>query len=490
MKRTTKLYTSGFAALALLGFSSCISDDSVGDVNPISAISAAQSLDATYNVDRWDTLRISAPEVTQANTAKPLTYRWEINGKTVSTEKDLVYECRDYATNVLCRLTISNEDSKYYRNFRLNVQYSYRKGLYILAEDNGTPVVTYIPAESNKAVEYDVLKKNNEELTFTGVPTAAAFRQDIGNKQELYLATGSPSRVYRFDGNTLQAVNYGDAAGKVHTLFANASGTTNNATWGGTVTVLEDSTYTEINARSLSLVLTNTNRAELKKLNPNFKLTDQVLSWARTTDNTYNGQLFYDDNSKSLLAFASRDRNGQRWKKLFPEQTTGLSLTGMAMVNNNHDVALFLKNPTTSKYYHVWVYPGGYEAYAAKARNEAELKQERVEIPTTAGLKDDSKFVGATASNLVYYSSDNKVYAYNVLSKGNFPTAATYTVGDNEKIVSLTLSADESELYVGTMPTTSGTSKGSIYCFDLNARTQKWYRANVTGNIVQVLYRK
>lgn len=489
MKRTTKLYASGAAAVALLGFSSCISDDSVGNVNPISEISATQSLAANYNADRWDTLRIAAPTVTQTNTAKPLSYRWEIDGRTVSTEKDLAYVCRDYGT-FLCRLTVSNEDGNYYRTFRLNVQYSYRKGIYVLAEDNGQPIVTYVPAETNKPIQYDILKLNNEDLVFPGAPTAAGLRMDVGNKQELYLAAGSPSRVYRFDGNTMQAVNYGEAANTVTVVFPNASGTINNATQGSALTLVEDSTISEVNTRSLSVIVTNNNRQELRRFLPNPKLASQVLSWARTTDNTYNGQLFYDEGSKSLLAYASRGRSGQRWMKLYPEQTAGLSLTGMAMVNNNHDVALFLKDAAANKFYHVWIYPGGYEAYTASARNASELKQEKVEIPATAGLKDDSKFVGATAANLVYYSSDNKVYAYNVLSKGNFPTTATYTCGNDEKVVALTLSADESELYVGTVPTAGDTSKGSLYCFDLNTRTQKWHHAGVTGKILQILYRK
>lgn len=499
MKRTTKLYASGFAALALLSFASCINDDSVGEVNPISEISASQSLAAAYNVDRWDTLRISAPEVQQSNTAKPLSYRWEINGKTVSTEKDLVYECRDYASNLLCRLTISNEDGNYYRNFRLNVQYSYRKGLYILAEENGAPILTYVPAETNKSIQRDVLKQNNPDLTYNGAPTAAGLRMDIQNKQEFYIATGSPSRVYRFDGHTMQAVSYAEAASTVQAIYANPSGNVNNAYWGSLSTVVEDGMYSQIDGRSLSFLLTTGNaRPELRKLSPNVKLSNQVLSWARTTDNDFNGRIFYDESSKSLLVrlnsnhekYPEKPNPNILWKKLFPEQTEGLDLTGMAMVNNYHDVAVFLKNPTTNKYYHIWVYPGGYDRYVASRRNAADLKQERVEIPSTAGLKDDSKFVGATTTNLVYYSSDNKIYAYNVLSKGNFPTEATYRVGDNEKIVSLILSNDESELFVGTMPTSGDTSKGSIYCFDLSTRTQKWHRAGVTGKIVQMLYRK
>ena len=80
-----------------------------------------------YKADRWDTLRIAAPKVHQTHVDKPLTYRWEVNGKVVSTEKDLAYECKEYTKDknspFLCRLTISNEDGSYYKNFKLHVQY-------------------------------------------------------------------------------------------------------------------------------------------------------------------------------------------------------------------------------------------------------------------------------------------------------------------------------------------------------------------------------
>jgi len=80
----------------MLGVSSCISDDSVGVVNQLSYLSVNKTLAEEYKAYRWDTLRIAAPEVHQSNTTKPLSYRWEINGKVVSTEKDLAYECKDY----------------------------------------------------------------------------------------------------------------------------------------------------------------------------------------------------------------------------------------------------------------------------------------------------------------------------------------------------------------------------------------------------------
>ena len=57
-----------------------------------------------------------------------------------------------------------------------------------------------------------------------------------------------------------------------------------------------------------------------------------------------------------------------------------------------------------------------------RQNSDPELKQAKIEIPASAGVTVKSKFVAAQATNLIYYSNDNKIYAYSVLSKGNFPT--------------------------------------------------------------------
>ena len=96
MKRFNQLCLFSLAATSMLGVVSCISDDSVGAVNQLSYLSAEKTVADEYKADRWDTLRIAAPKVHQTHVNKPLTYRWEVNGKVVSTEKDLAYECKEY----------------------------------------------------------------------------------------------------------------------------------------------------------------------------------------------------------------------------------------------------------------------------------------------------------------------------------------------------------------------------------------------------------
>lgn len=102
-------------------------------------------------------------------------------------------------------------------------------------------------------------------------------------------------------------------------------------------------------------------------------------------------------------------------------------------------------------------------------------------------MKDNSQVVGIPSTNLMYYSSGNALYAYSVLSKGNFPTAPTLTCDSGEEISSLVVSQDDQYLYVAANNPTTKT--GNIYCFDLNNRARVWKKSNVTGMIRQLALR-
>ena len=168
MKHLSILHTFALGAALVPCLSSCISDDSQEGNKPLSLISAAQTVEDVYNVDNWDTLRIAAPAVTQEHATKPLSYQWEVNGKVVSNEKDLAYVCKNYGS-FICRLKISNEDATYYKQFRLNVQYSYRGGLYAVAASGDSTQLSYIPLDGRQP-ESDVFAKTIPVSTLRVIP--------------------------------------------------------------------------------------------------------------------------------------------------------------------------------------------------------------------------------------------------------------------------------------------------------------------------------
>ena len=496
MKRFNQLCLFSLAATSMLGVVSCISDDSVGAVNQLSYLTADKSVADEYKADRWDTLRIAAPKVTQTHVDKPLTYRWEINGKVVSTEKDLAYECKDYTKDdtkpFQCRLTISNEDGKYYKNFKLYVQYRYRTGVYALADDNGKTIVSYIRPDGKKPlVERDLLAKNNPEVTFNNKPTAATIINYYG-KNDLFFAAGTPSQVYRLEGNTMQLVATAQGAGTVSSLYSNVFGSLNNEKTGDKLYVIEDGDVSDISATDLTLLFSSITSRDMVKVVSHPKLAPSVLSWVDIGTDNYTGVAFYD-NEQGFVAYAKKapvddTQNLQRTKLIFNEEFKGLKLVSMVPVSKNHDVAFFLHDDVANKFYHVWLYPGSYNKDSKRENSQPELKQAKIEIPASAGVTVKSKFVASQATNLVYYSNDNKIYAYSVLSKGNFPTTPDFNCPEGEEIVAMVLNPDESELIVATNSTAS--QQGSVYAFNLQDKKLSWSYKDVTGKVVSLMFRK
>lgn len=484
MKHLSILHTFALGVALVPCLSSCISDDSQEGNKPLSLISAAQTVEDVYNVDNWDTLRIAAPAVTQEHATKPLSYQWEVNGKVVSNEKDLAYVCKNYGS-FICRLKISNEDATYYKQFRLNVQYSYRGGLYAVAASGDSTQLSYIPLDGRQP-ESDVFAKNNPGQHLGGNPQALTVTKSLG-KQDVFVSVGSPSRIYKLDGNTMSVLGYNEGTKTAAFLTGSRSGRSTSPNIGSVIYVIENGTFSTISNSTRSVLLTNFNNQRMSRVIQDYSLAPQAVSWARSADEYYNGTAFYDNNKGRFVVFAENERDdNKRFRTLYDTDFAGKRLIGMGMVDNYHEIAMLLKDTLTSSYYHAWINPGAYDANSKTRNYDPELKYIGA-VPATAGVKDNSQVVGIPSTNLMYYSSGNALYAYSVLSKGNFPTAPTLTCDSGEEISSLVVSQDDQYLYVAANNPTTKT--GNIYCFDLNKRARVWKKSNVTGMIRQLALR-
>ena len=169
----------------------------------------------TYTLNRWDTLKI-APQVQQTNTAKDLSYEWEVNHKVVATTKDLNYVCSEFG-KYPCRLKVSNGDDIQYYEFSLDVLYSYVEGLYILAQHQGKTIVSYLPdSVQGKSFSLDVLEKNNPGVDFSGEPKAIDNTIARDNVTPLiYVAAGSPSSLYEINANLMTISRTNKAQGDI-----------------------------------------------------------------------------------------------------------------------------------------------------------------------------------------------------------------------------------------------------------------------------------
>lgn len=465
--------------LVALSFQSCIKDESYGPSGNSSKLSLAQDLQEKYTLNRWDTLKIS-PNVVQTNEQKKVDYEWEVNGKVVSTEASLKYVCKDFGS-FPCRLKVSNGDNIQYYEFGLNVQYSYVDGLYILASNSGKTIVSYLPDEgSTKTFDLDVLQKNNPSIDFTGEPKGIDYALARDNKTPLlFVAVGSPSTIYEFDGNLM-----------------NMRFTTNST---GDITYLRKSalTYpksmlTMVNHVPNRLTLSDTTPFNLGNsikdaLGSDISLADAATAWKQQDLRYVQGYVMFD-NAEGRLVAQKVQATGKVPVELLKGKFTGETLVGMGPVDNERNIVLLTWNATSSKFKCYYIFPGFYPSKATKVET-AVVKDEAV-VPATAGLTTQSVVRVSAEKNLVYYSAGNKLYAYNVLSGGNFPQSALTTFGDaSETIADMLILEGSNKLYVATN-TASGQLVGSIYCFDMNENKLLWAKKNITGRIKSITYRQ
>ena len=170
--KTSKYIFFAFAAFFCV---SCIEDESVGAVKPISDIVIDEgSLEKVYNIQKNESLVIE-PIVTQTNETLPLSYAWELDQEIYSTEKVFSYKGTKLGT-FDGRLIVSNEDGKAFFTFTLNVNSPYEYGITVLSKDaEGRTHIAFMQEpmkEGDKKEFYDenCIEKNNPDAVFASNP--------------------------------------------------------------------------------------------------------------------------------------------------------------------------------------------------------------------------------------------------------------------------------------------------------------------------------
>lgn len=469
MKKNTLV---AFLLMFSLWLTSCYEDNSVGEVNLVSKIEATSELKEEYSLDRWQTLKIKAPEVKQSNANKPLSYSWEINYKEVSKEKNLEYVCTEFG-KFPARLKISNEDGAYYKEFTVNVRYSYIEGLYILAEKDNKTIISYLPDETTgKEFELDIFEKNNPSISLKDKPKTICFSGYKANPY-LYVSAGSPSVLHRIDANLMTNIFSFDM-GKDITYILSHSESSIEMLIGGRKADLSNS----------SVNITNYVQRGYEAFLGELDFADKIIYWRNASDTYFNGKLFFDKKEGRFIIVPT----DKEPTELFQGEFANKSYLAMSSVENKKDVVLVLQDNSTKEFHLYWIYPGFYPQYNNKTPLPPEMKDNRA-FPAVSGVKETSVFATAPVKNLLYYSSDNKIYAYSVLSKGNFPTEPVFTLGDDEQVADIYLNESESQLYIATNSTVNNQLPGSIYLFDLDNNKQIWKKANITGKVQKMAYR-
>ncbi len=462
--------------MALLSLSSCLKDDSVGAVNDVSKIEILGDFEKSYTLDRWEVLKLTAPEIKQSKPNKAVKYEWEIDNKVVSTEKDLNYTCSEFG-KFPCRLKITNGDEIHYLAFALDVRYSYIQGLYILAQKDKEFVLSYLPEEdTKKAFQIDVLKKNNKTLNFTAKPTALHYVETLG-KQLFYLATAEPNMLYEFDANLMLNTRRSEAKGKI-TSLAGEQSMLYTITDGKLISIKQGEIY-----------FTNYENRGYEKEVGAINLANPMVHFKTPEGRYTHGFVMFDNAGGHILA--NKAGNGTKMpNELLKDKFKGMELISMVAVDKGRQIAMFLADKATKAMKQVLFSPGHYvSSWSSKPSVEAEIKYEGA-VPSDVGIGKGSIFVSAPKRDLIYYSNANQLYGYSTLSNGNYDKTPIFSCATGETIVDMFVTKDETKLFIATN-SPSGELKGNIYCLNIadNANQLLWKKEHLTGSITQIFYR-
>ncbi|MEG0794879.1 MAG: hypothetical protein RR397_00025 [Odoribacter sp.] len=195
--------------LSLLS-AACFEDDTTLDTRSIAVISIdTTKLQKEYNIDKNEICLIS-PDITQTNTALPLTYEWQVNYKFYSDSSTFKYIGKDLGSYKV-RLKTSNADGSAFYTFDMHVNSPYEEGIAVLSSDrDGSMQLSFMRKFSAKELaagavekfETHCLKTNNPDYQFAKYPTDIAKRLS-----QLFISCKEQPTIYAINTKTFELEN-------------------------------------------------------------------------------------------------------------------------------------------------------------------------------------------------------------------------------------------------------------------------------------------
>ena len=391
-----------------------------------------------------------------------MSYRWEVDYKVVSEEKELVYLCDKLSEEdgFPCRLIVSNEDGSTWIDFTLNVTSPYEEGILIMSKQDNNTMLTF-KREDKKDQDFVpyVYKLNNPDVSLGKEPKCM-----LQHGGYVYLATENPLKIVAVDGKILEAsmiLKY--PADHIGFMLGNVSGYNSLNFFGGGREV-------EYDAGQDGFM--NMFQQSVDMMYPGAVLADKAMR-LYSSRGWPEGMLTYD-NSQGILFSGDYGPD----EELLPEVFKNKTLIDMVPCKSGTGTdALLVVQAQGKDPEFVHLNPMAGTMYS--------------DISTTgSGITSQSVFLASQNSSVLYYSVGNGVYRYDYTSDGNFPQTPDYTVGNPGDVVrSIVLNKDESKLYIA-YDSNSGELKGGVKCIVLSGDDEPWEKTGIAGEIVQMIYKE
>ncbi len=433
--------------LVISSMVACIKDKSHRANKCIAALSFDSELEDEYTINRGDMLEIIAPSITQKPLNKELSYSWELEGKEISKEKDLRYTFNDFGT-FKARLKVSNDDDIIFKEFKVNVLYSIAEGLIVLGQKD-IPVISYIPINSpSKKIQIDIIEEAGNHFP-AGSQADYLYVNSYIPQAELYISTRNPYAIYRLNSNLMLVQSKIDEEITSPISFIKNDG---GIGFSDHAHAIVGHKIKDIPYKYAIFSPYDSHQKFVKIMGEDYSLADCI-------DYTYSGgtrnlEIYFDNNSSKMYFLrVSEMRPGSNTPDLvevFPNSFTNKELLYLRQTGEGSTTfaALFI-DKTTKKYYSAYFNAGFFSEYLRDGKSK--LIPESLDYfgeINSPDLNENIVMTVAPSKNLMYYSSNNKIYIYSILSKGNYPSVPSITCGENGLIVDMCINPNGQELYV------------------------------------------
>ena len=430
----------------MIFLSSCFDDESEFGTNEISEISLDTKLEDVYNIDKWETFSLN-PEISQLIAGKELSYEWQIDYKVVSTEKELSFLCETLG-ELPCRLKISNEDGAIFEDFTLKVNSPYEEGLLLLSKANDKSMLSFkrLDKEGYNFAK-NVYSVNNPSVPLGSNPTMVLNHMDY-----VYIGSSEPTTLIRMNSKTFEVSNILDYPGQTPAYAVmNENSYSINFYGDGTVQNYDPGQNAFMNYMVYSLDPSDVLSDRAARINSGYVMFD---------DNT--GKLYYYDSSYSM-------------NNLEDGTFYGKKLVDVLKCDEGENILAIMKSPAND------------DPYIVRYLVESTTLDKNYNAAGTS-LDINGTFLTSNKSTILYYSSGNKVYAYNYLAD-NFPTEAMITLDDSgAEIKSMLFDDKEGKIFIAANVAGADLS-ANVYCYNMDTKELEWKEEGVAGDIVQMIYK-
>ena len=151
-------------------FSSCYEDKGDYDYHSINEVTLFD-INEKYEIERWDTLIISAKLESSLSESNNYLYSWYLNNKKIGDSPDLEYVISDKVGVYQARFEVTDpvQDSvRFFYDFVVDVYSQYDKGLLLLSEVDGQPELSFMSTinDVDGEIMYDIFElENGKSLT-------------------------------------------------------------------------------------------------------------------------------------------------------------------------------------------------------------------------------------------------------------------------------------------------------------------------------------